>query len=114
MKIVLILSLVIALSGCFEFPGADQKFGKQNFVSSISIIELHKTRTGVYPNTLRDLKYLGDWDQIWLQSVKYEKVENGYNLFVVRGYSKEPDLEMPEGFKEGLGLMATNVKWIKE
>jgi len=94
------------------FPGADEKFGQQNFVSAVSIIELHKTRNGVYPESLKDLKYLGDWDAIWLSAVRYEKVEKGYNLFVERGWAGKPHLEFPIEFKQGLGLQDSNVTWI--
>ncbi|WP_345867865.1 hypothetical protein [Shewanella algae] len=48
-KLIAIIVLVGFLSGCdFEVPGADEKFGTQNFVSAVSIIELHKLRNGVY------------------------------------------------------------------
>jgi hypothetical protein len=70
-KIFLLLGL---LAGCdFEIPAVDEKFGTQNFVSAVSIIELHKLRNGEYPGTLKDLEYLGDWDGIWLSPVRYEK-----------------------------------------
>jgi len=112
MKLTNLLILALLVSGCdFRFPGVDEKFGKQNFISAISIIELHKTRNGVYPDSLRDLQYLGDWDQIWLGAVRYEKTGEGYNLFVERGWMGEPDLVLPTGFKKGLGLKDSNVTW---
>jgi hypothetical protein len=107
--------LMLSLSGCkFEVPEMDEKFGKQNFVSAVSMIELHKTRYGAYPDSIKDLRYLGDWDAIWLSAVRYEKVEGGYNLYVERGWMNEPSLELPEGFKQGLGIKKTNVKWLAE
>ena len=113
MKIFSLIFAVILITGCeFGFPGADEKFGKQNFVSAISLIELHKVRNGVYPNTLKDLQYLGDWDGIWLSRVRYEKNGNGYNLFVEVGWVGEPELILPAGFKRGLGLRQSNVEWI--
>lgn len=107
------LMLTLLICGCdFSVPGADEKFGKQNFVSAVSLIELHKTRNGSYPNSLKDLQYLGDWDGIWLAAVRYEKVEGGYNLFVERGWVGKPNLEFPVGFKQGLGIKESNVKWV--
>ncbi len=112
-------SLIIAvlmLSGCdFEIPhGIDEKFGDQHFKSAVSAIELHKTRHGNYPSSLEELEYLGDWDEIWLNSVSYEKAGSGYNLYIERGWVGEPSLELPEGYKTGLGLLDSNVTWVVE
>jgi len=113
MNLIKLLLIAILATGCdFKFPGFDEKFGKQNFVSAVSIIELHKTRNGVYPNTLTELQYLGDWDGIWLSAVRYEKVQSGYNLFVERGWVGKPNLRFPIGFKKGLGLKESNVEWV--
>jgi hypothetical protein len=113
MRFIYILIFSYLIAGCdFTVLGADEKFGKQNFVSAISLIELHKTRNGTYPNSLSDLKYLGDWDPIWISAVKYEKVFDGYNLFVERGWMGKPNLEFQSGFKHGLGLKDSNVKWV--
>lgn len=113
MKYLAALLFTLLLTSCnFTVPGADEKFGKQNFVSAVSMIELHKTRNGAYPKTIKDLQYLGDWDGIWLSAVRYEPVEGGYNLYVERGWVGTPNLEMPEGFRKGLGLKDSNVKWV--
>ena len=113
LKYIFSVLLVLSISGCnFEVPGADEKFGTQNFVSAVSLIELHKTRNGEYPESLSDLEFLGDWDGIWLTAVKYEKTGNGYNLYLERGWAGKPSLEFPIKFKEGLGIKKTNVKWI--
>lgn len=112
-KIILSMAILVLLSGCdFEIPGADEKFGKQNFVSAVSIIELHKLRNGEYPESLKDLEFLGDWDGIWLSAVKYEKNEKGYDLYLERGWAGKPQLTFPEKFKNGLGIVGTNVKWV--
>ncbi|HEY8102601.1 MAG TPA: hypothetical protein VIF82_17820 [Burkholderiaceae bacterium] len=115
MRLIFVLIFSLLVAGCdFTVPGADEKFGQQNFVSAVSLIELHKTRNGVYPESLKELKYLGDWDGIWLAAVRYEKVDKGYNLFVERGWVGKPNLEFPIGFKQGLGLQESNVKWIEK
>lgn len=110
-----VFKLMLLMVGCdFHVPGVDETFGKQNFVSAVSMIELHKTRHGGYPDTLQDLQYLGDWDSIWLSAVRYEKVHRGYNLYVEQGWAGEPDLAFPIGFKKGLGLRDSNVKWVRQ
>ncbi len=113
-KFVLLIFTVLFIAGCnFEVPGADEKFGTQNFVSAVSIIELHKVRKGEYPKNLKSLEFLGDWDAIWLSAVKYEKTDSGYNLYVTRGWAGKPSLEFPEKFKQGLGIEKTNVQWVR-
>lgn len=112
----LCLTLVLlACAGC-DFsslvPGANEKFGDQHFKSAVAAIELHRVREGNYPAELSDLEYLGDWDQIWLTAVDYDRVDGGYNLFVVRGWMGEPELELPEAYRHGLGIRETNVTWV--
>ena len=108
-------ALVAACDISSFFPkGSDETFGDQNFKSAIALIELHKTRNGNYPEELSELEFLGQWDPIWIQAVKYEKVEDGYNLFVLRGAIGEPDLEYPAEFWNGLGLIKTNVKKVSK
>lgn len=112
MKYIHVFILVVYLSGCnLEFPEMDEKFGKQNFVSAVSIIELHNTRHGTYPESLDQLEFLGDWDSLWLSAVRYEKLEEGYNLFIERGHMGKPNLVLPLEFKKGLGIRDTNVVW---
>jgi hypothetical protein len=112
-KVLVTIFVFIVVSGCeFELPGADQTFGTQNFVSAISIIELHNIRNGEYPNNLKELEFLGDWDGIWLSAVRYEKNGSGYNLYLERGWVGKPSLEFPLKFKTGLGIKETNIKWI--
>jgi hypothetical protein len=117
-KCSIIFAMIFTMcSGCDMSslaPGADEKFGDQNFKSAVAMIELHRARNGEYPASLSELEYLGDWDAIWLSSVKYEKVENGYNLFVTRGWMGEPKLELPGAYKRGLGIRDTNVTWATE
>lgn len=111
-RILIIFSALWLLSACeFPVPHADKTFGTQNFVSAVSLIELHKVRNGVYPDSLDDLEFLGAWDAIWLNSVRYEKQLDGYDLFVERGWVNEPNLSFPITFKKGLGIKDTNVLW---
>ena len=90
---------------------ANQQFGDQHFKTAIALIELHKIREGDYPEKLDSLKYMGDWDQMILNSVKYHKLENGYELDLIQGWMGMPeDLQYPETFWDGLGLKRSNLK----
>ena len=83
----------------------DNQFGDQFFKTAIALIELHKVRYGEYPEKLRDIKYIGDWDKGALNCVEYEKVGDGYKLEVVKGWAGKPDLKYPPEFWQGLGII---------
>jgi hypothetical protein len=98
-------------TGCGQFrQQADTQFGDQNFKSAIALIELHKVRFGSYPDALADLKFLGSWDQNWLSGVEYRKLDDGYELNVIRGLIGAPELQFPADFWHGLGVRKTNVR----
>jgi hypothetical protein len=106
----IIMLMALALStGCSFKQEADAKFGDQGFKTVISLIELHKTRFGHYPETLSELKYTGDWDPIAINSVQYRRLDNGYELNIVRGWVGRPTLSYPADFWHGLGLVSSNV-----
>ena len=110
-RAILVLSLfLLILSACTVKNQADQKFGDQHFKTTIALIELHKVRFGEYPNTLSDLKFTGDWDQMAINSVSYRLVDNGYELDIVRGWVGTPALQYPDEFWQGLGLVQSNAK----
>ena len=107
---VLILFLVgylvvrsIIASGITKGP--DAMFGDQHLKTTVGLIELHKVRYGKYPDTLRDLKFTGQWDQIALQSVGYypNAERTGYYIEVRRGWVGKPTLQMPDEFWRGTG-----------
>jgi hypothetical protein len=106
--------LAVFVGGIFAFiyviaPGTgkafDKQFGDQHLKTSIALIELHKLRYGKYPDSLSDLKYTGQWDQIALQSVRYYPNTNrtAYYIEVERGWMGKPDLSMPDEFWRGTG-----------
>ncbi len=108
---ILALPLIFISLGCGEFrEKADRKFGDQGFKTAIALIELHKARFGDYPETLNELKFTGDWDALALSSVSYRKLDEGYELNVVKGWVGRPELTYPVEFWRGLGLVKTNVK----
>ncbi len=105
-----VISLVL---GCDFQKEADTKFGDQHFKTAISLIELHKIRYGTYPGSLKDLRFMGEWDTIALNSVEYKKLESGYELNVTRGWIAQPTLSYPKEFWQGLGLTKSNMKPIQ-
>jgi len=108
--LVIILMMISCMSDGFK-ERANQKFGDQHFKTAISLIELHKIREGEYPETLKNLKHTGDWDEIIFSSVEYEKLDEGYELNLVNGWVGKPEnLSYPEDFWEGLGLVKSNMK----
>lgn len=102
--------LLVALAGCDFQKAADARFGDQHFKTVVALVELHKVRTGSYPETLKDLQFTGDWDPIALSSVEYKKLASGYELNVTRGWVGKPELSYPNEFWQGLGLVKSNLK----
>jgi len=80
-------------------------FGDQHLKTTVALVELHKVRYGKYPDSLRDLKFTGQWDQLALQSVAYypNAERNAYYIEVRRGWVGKPNLEMPAEFWQGTG-----------
>lgn len=113
-----ILTVLIASTLLFANCGvkklekqAMEKFSDQHFKTAIALIELHKIRFGEYPETLDSLKYTGDWDQMIFTSVKYQKLDKGYELDLTNELFGRPDsLEYPVAFWKGLGLVRSNMK----
>ena len=108
--LVVVLATTLALSACTVQKEFDQKFGDQHFKTSIALIELHKVRFGEYPNSLSELKFAGEWDQIALASVRYKRVATGYELDVVKGWVGKPELSYPPEFWRNLGVVRSNMK----
>jgi len=102
--------LAFLLASCQLQKEADAKFGDQHFKTVIALVELHKIRYGAYPETLKDLKFLGDWDAIAISSVEYRRLANGYELNLTRGWVGKPEVTYPAEFWQGIGLVASNVK----
>lgn len=116
-QIGLLLGLTVGIGACGlpeafnQFSQeADNQFGDQHFKTAITLIELHYVRYGDYPQSLADLKYTGDWDQLAIQSVSYQKADKGYILNLERGWVGKADLEYPPDFWQNLGIIESNVK----
>jgi hypothetical protein len=89
--------------------GPDNMFGDQHLKTAVALVELHKVRYGKYPDTLRDLKFTGQWDQLALQSVAYyaNADRTGYYIEVQRGWVGKPSLQMPDEFWRGTGYSSS-------
>lgn len=87
----------------------DNKFGDQHLKTAVALIELHKIRYGRYPNSLRELRFTGEWDQIALNNVRYYAAPDGsaYPVEVERGWMGKPALELPPDFWSGTGYSPT-------
>jgi len=111
-RLMFALGMALITSGCgFENfqADADKQFGDQHFKTAITLIETHKLRFGSYPESLKDMKFTGDWDQIALTNVDYRKLDVGYELNLTGGWIGKPDLSYPPEFWKGLGIVKTNV-----
>jgi hypothetical protein len=83
----------------------DNMFGDQHLKTTISLLELHRLRYGRYPQSLKELRFVGDWDQIALSAVRYYPAPDGskYYVEVARGWVGKPVLEYPSEFWHGTG-----------
>ena len=83
----------------------DNMFGDQHLKTTISLLELHRLRYGRYPQSLKELGFLGDWDQIALSAVRYYPAPDGskYYVEVARGWVGKPVLDYPPEFWQGTG-----------
>jgi hypothetical protein len=90
----------------------DNKFGDQHFKTAIAQIELHRLRNGEYPASLKELRFMGDWDKIAFHHVTYERRASGYALHVTNGWLSEPNLSYPAEFWQGIGVVESNVQGV--
>jgi hypothetical protein len=110
MRCFFLAVVLVLMSGCAFKDQADAKFGDQHYKTAIALIELHRIRHGVYPSSIGDLTYIGEWDRIALNSVEYKKLDSGYELNISRGWIGKPTLSFPAPFWNNLGIQKTNVK----
>jgi hypothetical protein len=94
-----------AVLGSGITAGPDEMFGDQNLKTAVALIELYKVRYGKYPDSLRDLKFTGQWDQLAINSVRYTSNADRtkYYVEVERGWIGKPKLNMPDEFWQGTG-----------
>jgi hypothetical protein len=104
--------MLVAGFAVYHFIGAsgitrpfDNMFGDQHLKTAVALIELHRVRYGRYPDSLRDLKFTGEWDQTALMSVRYYPSPNrdAYYIEVERGWMGKPKFAVPAEFWKGTG-----------
>ena len=64
------------------FSQAGKAFEDQHLKTSVALVELHKLRTGKYPQSLSDIKFIGQWDIMALGSVRYACAEDGNSYYI--------------------------------
>ena len=100
---------LLAVGEASGFPRVPAREGDHRFKTAIALIELHRLRLGDYPDTLQDLRFLSDHNPADVVGLTYEKLPDGYALYVLVGTRGAPDLSYPAEFWRGLGIRRTNV-----
>ena len=86
----------------------------QQFKNTIGAIEIHKLRTGSYPNSFSDINYINQMDSNMFIGLDYEIVDSGYMLNInkkvhtMSGDGTQIKLFYPEDFWTGLGCKQSN------
>ena len=110
-RLLIVLIMGVFVAGCGRVASkADAKFGDQHFKTVVALVELYHVRHGVYPASLTELDFTGEWDQIAISAVTYHRLPDGYELDIARGWIGEPTLAYPKEFWQGLGLRRSNVR----
>ena len=110
------LVAVVVLFGVFIVTAANMAVSKGGFTvenslaeqhlkTVVALVELHKLRYNSYPQSLTDLKFVSEWDQLALKRVKYSLRNDGanYHLESKPGFKGQPKLDIPAEFWEGTG-----------
>jgi hypothetical protein len=87
----------------------DNQFGDQHLKTTVALLELHRVRYGRYPESLSELRFTGDWDQLWLTGVRYfaSPDRTKYYVEVERGWIGKPVLNYSPEFWQGTGYSPT-------
>jgi hypothetical protein len=127
MKESFLIVLILSLTACIPedlkknmdtaLRDSQEKLADETFKDAIANIELHKVRFGKYPASLTDLRFLSAMDSMILQSVKYVRLDSGYQLDFAgkyvsfNGETKDTvQLNYPREFWQGLGCRKSNMK----
>jgi hypothetical protein len=81
------------------------KTDDQHLKTAVALIELHRVRTGKYPDTLDQLEFVGQRSAGALSRVAYTPAPDrtGYFVEIPPGLDGQPRPAMPEGFWRGTG-----------
>lgn len=97
---------------------AQNMLADNEFKKAIGHIELHKLRTGAYPESLKDIEFLTPMDSSMFAYVEYTRLDSVYELnikmelvtFGGETNGKQVQLKYPPEFWKGLGCVRSNVK----
>ena len=92
-----------------DAPGLVPGDVDQRFKTALALIELHRVRFGIYPESLDDLQFLGPFDHRLLRGIRYEKLADGYGFHIAIPRGSKPEMSYPSEFWRGLGIRSTNV-----
>lgn len=126
MRTILVTAVIVATASSCIPDGAKRKIDEQligahemmadmQFKNALANIELHKTRYGRYPQTLKDLKFLSATDSSFI-GVEYFKLDSGYELNLTyeaatfSGTAQTVSIKYPDEFWQGLGCVKSNLK----
>lgn len=102
-KLAFILFSLFLINGCVN-EDIRQGFDDQHYKTSIALIELYKIRNGAYPDSLNDIKFIGDWDNQFLFAATYKEAGVGYTLNLKNGGDKKIISHYPKEFWNGVGI----------
>jgi len=88
-----------------RFQKLQADMADQRFRTAVALIELHRVQSGKYPDSLRQIRFVGMRGRETLSSVKYvpSADRTGYFVESSTGWGGNATAEMPEGFWKGLG-----------
>ena len=111
-KLLLMLFFTIIFNSCFPdriLNSTNIRLKDQAFKTALAVIELHKIRYGLYPESLDEVQFLGDWDKAMPYYVEYKLLENGYELNIIGDTKYFKRSDYPSDFWSGLGLQKSNL-----
>ena len=126
-KTLIVIVISLLCFGCFTddvkkkmdsvLKESQDMMADHTFKTALYSIEMHKVRYGVYPETLRELKFLTMSDSSFFHAVEYQKLDKGYELNLRQTYASVSgqtditiNLDYPDEFWQGLGCEKSNMK----
>jgi hypothetical protein len=100
---------ILVLPRIFHPTGAIQALNDdlddQHMKTTLALLELHRARTGRYPDSLKDLKFVGSWDLIALGRVHYfpNPDRSAYYIDIRSNKPEAQQVEYPPEFWQGTG-----------
>ncbi len=100
-----------------SMSAAQQIMADMEFKKAISLIELHKLRSGQYPDSLQQIQFLSAMDSSMFTYVNYKRLDTAYELNCHMEFPSFDDkgtvrikLHYPAEFWKGLGCIKSNAR----